>query len=386
MSTLRFRQTEIPEGVIDLGLGQPDDTVFPRAIFQRAAARVLTDGSSVDQFQYGAEWGDGHHRVALAEFLTAAYGVAVDPEMLLSSNGNSQALDLVCTTFTRHGDAVIVEEPSYHLIRGAFTDHGLQVTGVPVDDDGLDPAAVDEVLTRLAENGTPARFVYTIPTHHNPTAVTMPAERRAALVEVTARHGCLLVADEVYHLLTYAGDPPPPFSQWVARGHDHVLSLGTFSKILAPGLRLGWVHAALPLLERLANTGVVASGGGLNPFTSALVTDVIRSGDLAGNVAALCDDYRERLAAMNDALVEHMPAGVQWQRPTGGYFFWLTLPDGADGADVRRRCQAHGVDIRHGALFSTTDGQRRAIRLCFAYYHPAEITEGVRRLARALAE
>jgi DNA-binding transcriptional MocR family regulator len=385
VSTIRYRQVETPAGMIDLGLGQPDDSVFPRAIFARAAERMLAAGAPVDQFQYGAEYGDGHHRVALAEFLTAAYGLPVDPECLFTSNGNSQALDLVCTAFTRHGDTVIVEEPSYHLARGIFTDHGLRVIDVPVDADGLDPEAVAAALSSLAAAGTPARFVYTIPAHHNPTAVTMTAERREKLVAVTAGHGCLLVADEVYHLLTYTGSAPPSFSQWVGTGSEHVLCLGTFSKILAPGLRLGWVHAAPALLARLVGTGVVTSGGGLNPFTSALVTAVIGNGDLAANIAMLCDEYAARLDALDSALHEHLPSGVSWQLPTGGYFVWLTLPDAMDGADVRRRAPAAGVDVREGALFSILGGQQRTIRLSFAHYLAPDLREGARRLGAVLA-
>lgn len=384
MSTIQYRQVEIPAGMIDLGLGQPDPTVFPLAILARAASTCLAPGAETDFLQYGAEYGDGHHRVALAAFLTEAYGHRVDPELLFTSNGNSQALDLVCTAFTRHGDTVIVEEPSYHLARGIFTDHGLNVVGVPVDPDGLDPEAVDAALTELAAAGTPARFVYTIPAHHNPTSVTMPAERRERLVTLTARHGCLLVADEVYHLLTYTGSAPPPLSQWVGAGSEHVLSLGTFSKILAPGLRLGWVHAAPAVLARLVGTGMVTSGGGLNPFTSALVTEAIRNGDLAANITMLCAEYTARLDALDAALREHLPAGITWRRPTGGYFVWLTLPDGMDGADVRRRGQRAGVDIRQGSLFSILGGQVSTIRLSFAHYLVPDLQEGVRRLGRAL--
>ena len=384
MSTIQFRQVEVPAGTIDLGLGQPDESVFPRALLERAARRRLAAGADLGFLQYGADHGDGHHRVALAGFLTDAYGVPVDPQLLFTTNGNSQALDLACTAFTRHGDAVLVEEPSYHLARAIFRDHGLRTVGVPVDADGLDAEAVDAMLGELAAAGTPARFVYTIPAHHNPTGVTMPLGRREHLVEVTARHGALLVADEVYHLLTYDGAAPPPFSAWVERGHEHVMSLGTFSKILSPGLRLGWVHAAPAVLARLAGTGVVSSGGGLNPFTSALVTEVIRSGDLAANIAMLRAEYAARLGALDGALHEHLPPGLSWQRPTGGYFVWLTLPTHLDGAAIRRGCRTAGVDFREGALFSAAGGQHSAIRLAFSYYTATDLAEGVQRLAMAL--
>lgn len=387
MSTLHFRQFEVPEGTIDLGLGQPDPSVYPRELLRRAAAEVLAPGrepeGGYEFLQYGAEYGDRSHRIAVARYLTSAYGCPVDPEHVLTTNGNSQGLDLVCTVLARPGDVVIVEEPTYFLARGIFTDHGLTAVGVPSDEHGLDLDALAECLVDLRRNGTPARFVYCIPASQNPTGATMSGDRRLRLLELADEHDLLVVADEVYHLLHYAADPPPlPFSAHVASGR--VVSLGTFSKILSPGLRLGWIHADAALLARLVGSGVITSGGGLNPFTSALVTSIIDTGALAENVEHLRHVYTARLAALLDALHQQMPAGVTWHEPAGGYFVWVTLPDGIDAAEVRRLGRTEEVDIRQGRLFSTSGGLTSHLRLSFAHYAEPDLREGVSRLTRAI--
>lgn len=381
MTTLRLRQFEIPDGVIDLGLGQPDPSVYPVALMREAAATVL-GGDDHEFLQYGAEYGERLHRIALAAFLTDAYGIEVDPELLLTSNGNSHALDLVCTMFTRPGDVVVVEDPTYFFAPGIFADHGLTAVGVPIDEDGMDTAALAERLVELRAAGTPARFVYCIPSSQNPTGRSTSAARRRELVALAEEHDLLVVADEVYHLLEYGPPGAEPMSAHVDSGR--VLSLGTFSKILSPGLRLGWIHAAPDLLARFADSGLVVSGGGFNPFTSALVTHVIESGGLARNVSALCDEYRDRVDALDTALREHMPAGTAWHRPTGGYFAWLDLPHGLDGAVARKMAKEHGVDVRHGALFAVSGTFDAHLRLCIAHYGSAELVEGVTRLGTAL--
>ena len=185
--------------------------------------------------------------------------------------GASQALDLICTLYTQPGDVVFVEEPSYFLALRIFADHRLRVVGVPTDAEGLRIDALEELLRQQR----PA-FLYTIPTHQNPAGFTLPLARRRRLVELAQQHGFLVVADEVYHLLSYGAPPPPPLASWAATGA--VLALGSFSKILAPGLRLGWLQAAPEHIHRLVTSGLLDSGGGLNPFTSGLVRVALERG------------------------------------------------------------------------------------------------------------
>ncbi|MGD9700843.1 MAG: PLP-dependent aminotransferase family protein [Acidimicrobiia bacterium] len=384
MSTIRFQQVNVPPGVIDLGVGQPQNALLPHSYVRRAAERQFgTRGS--EYLQYGAEWGDGHLRLALGRYLTEAYGCPVEAEHLFVTNGNSQALDLLCTVLTRPGDVVVVEEPTYFLALNIFRDHGLDVVSVRVDADGLVIDELEDELARLAADGRQVGFVYTIPTFQNPTGSTLSPDRREQLADVSRRRDVIVVADEVYHLLHY-GDavPPAPMSAYVDRAP--ILSIGTFSKILAPGLRLGWVHGEPELVGRLAGSGLVESGGGLNPVPCTLVAAILEEGWQAEYLQTLRLTYGRRVETMAAALREHVPDWVGYDVPDGGYFFWLTLPAHVDAADVRRSAARFDVDVRHGALFSSRQGLRHELRISFAYYDEADIVEGVTRLGRALTE
>jgi 2-aminoadipate transaminase len=385
VSTIQFSQIVVPDGMIELGIGQPDRSTFPIAAVRAAAAAAFDVHG--EYLQYGAEYGDGHHRLALADFLTRTYGFRVDPELLYSTNGNSQAIDQISGIFAKPGDTIIVEDPTYFIARQIFADRGLQVVDAQMDSDGIDIDALGAQLAALRSAGTPARFIYTIPTFHNPTGRTLPVGRRQQLVELAAQYECLIVADEVYHLL-HTGESrsvPPPMSAWVDSGY--VLSLGTFSKIFSPGLRLGWVHAASPLLEQLVGSGLIVSAGGLNPVVSTLMTPMLHDGTVEDNITSLRREYANRIDVMHEALHQYVGDLMTWTKPTGGYFFWLTLPPGVDGLHLRRVAEQHGVGLRHGALFRVKAlAGPDAVRLSFAHYQAADLIEGCRRLGSALGE
>ena len=381
MSTIQFQQVVVPEGVIDLGVGQPNNAILPRDYIRRAAEMQFND--SPEFLQYGAEWGDGYHRVALGEYLTEAYGTPVAAEQLFSTNGNSQALEMLSTVLTEPGDVVLVEEPTYFLAFQMFRDHGLEIRGVPMDSDGVIVDALLAEASAVRAAGKRVAFAYVIPAFQNPTGVTLSAARRLELVDGAAEHDVLVVADEVYHLLRFApGEMPPPMSAFVDDGP--ILSIGTFSKILAPGMRLGWIHGSVDRLTALANSGLILSGGGLNPVTSSLATAMMRTGWQHEYVEWLRATFARRSSVMVDALRRHMPEWVQFDEPQGGYFVWLRLPAGADGAELRRRAKSEGVDLRHGAQFSPTGSLGNHLRLSYAFYDDDDIAEGVDRLGRAL--
>jgi 2-aminoadipate transaminase len=381
VSTIQFQQVVVPEGVIDLGVGQPNNAILPLQRVRRAAAMQFAD--SPEFLQYGAEWGDGHHRVALGEFLTRAYGTTVAPEQLFSTNGISQALDMLCTMLTAPGDVVIVEEPTYFLAFQIFRDHRLEIRTVPIDHDGLVVEALVAEVAAIRAVGKRVAFAYTIPSFQNPTGATMSAQRRNDLVAAARANDVLIVADEVYHLLRFAlGPMPPPMSAYVDDGP--VLSLGTFSKILAPGMRLGWIHGSVDRLAAFAESGLILSGGGLNPVTSTLTTAMMRSGSQQEYLEWLRATFARRSATMVAALREHMPEWVHYEEPTGGYFVWLRLPTGIDGAVLRSLGKQHGVDVRDGALFSPTGALANHLRLSYAYYDDDDIVDAVGRLGRAL--
>jgi 2-aminoadipate transaminase len=371
---LPILQTQLPPGVIDLGLGNPPLALLPLDVIRSAAQKALSQNDN-SFLQYGIEQGDGYFRLALANFLSKGYNFHVMPESLFITTGISNGLDLLCTLFTEAGDTVFVEEPSYFLALKIFADHRLQVIPVETDEDGLMIEALEEKLTRYKP-----KFLYTIPTHQNPSGRTLTQKRRARIVELSQQFDFLILADEVYQLLSYSDQPPASFG---AYSHvENVISLGSFSKILAPGLRLGWILAHPNKINRLVTSGLLDSGGGLNPFTSTVVREVIESGDLERNVKRLIEIYRPRITLMDAMLRSHLPEAT-YSLPRGGYFFWVHLPEDIDATDLRRKAQAFKVDIRQGALFSSQNGLKNYMRLCFVFHDENEIEEGIIRLKNA---
>ena len=227
------------------------------------------------------------------------------------------------------------------------------------------------------------KFVYIIPTFQNPSGRTLSQVRRQEIVAWAQRENILVVADEVYHFLAYTQTPPDPFAAFT-KDADQVISVNSFSKILAPGLRLGWIQAHSKVINRLAGCGLLESGGGMNPYTSALVRGLIESGGLKENISKLCGEYMERLNAMEAALSRYLPM-AKYALPQGGFFFWVHLP-GVDATELRRKAGDYKVDLRQGALFSSQKGMRDQIRLSFCFYGPEAIEEGVKRLGDCLAD
>ncbi len=376
MNGWRVTQIDPHLDLIDLGIGQPDFALLPVELIEQAAAERLARRDP-SYLNYGYEMGDEGLRAALADLMTRRSGAPTRPEELMITSGASQALDLICTLLTQAGDTVFVEEPSYFLALRILADHRLTLVGIPAGEAGLDLDALEERLQRERPV-----FLYTIPTFQNPSGVTLPAVGRRRLVELSQTYNFTIVADEVYHLLDYGASPPPPLA--AAAGDGAVISLNSFSKILAPGLRLGWVKAAPPLLTRLAGSGLVDSGGGLNPFTSAVVRAAVGDGRLEGYIDRLRTIYAGRIDTMDQALRRHFGGRIRCRRPAGGYFFWLQLVDGGSGTDRLAAARAAGVSYQPGEKFSSQGGFQDYLRLSFAFYGEERLVEGVERLARAL--
>lgn len=359
--------------IIDFGNGQPSLSLLPVAALRTAADDFLARGDAA-WLQYGADQGETAFRETLAAFLARRYAVPVTAAQLMTTTGNSQALELLCTIFTKPGDTIFVEEPTYFLALEIFRDHGLHVVGIPIDQDGARPDALREALAVHR----PVLF-YTIPSFQNPTGITLSAARRTELLTVCAAHDVLVVADEVYQLLDFGAAPPPPLASY---GIGRVFGLGSFSKICAPGLRLGWLHGSAALLDRVMQSGLVQSGGGLNPFTSGVAQCLIERGLLDAGLESLKQVYAARTAVLCDALRTRMP-DVHFTVPYGGYFVWVTLPAGESAAALLPIAREHGVTFHPGRRFATRDVFDNTLRLSFAHYDDAELVEGVRRLAAA---
>ncbi len=367
---MQIAQLSVADGVIDLSIGQPGADVLPLELLQQATHHALSNADR-NVLQYGADAGDDYFRNSLANFLTTHYGEDIKPESLLTTNGISQALGMICTLFTKPGDTIIVEEPTYFLAFNIFADYDLKIVAVPIDGDGL---CVDE-LEPLLKKHQP-KFIYTIPTFQNPSGVTLSLARRERLLELAEKYNCLIVADEVYHLLSYSTPPPKPLGCFES---DHVLSLGSFSKILAPGWRLGWVQTSPALLAKLTNYGVIASGGGLNPFTATVVRSVLDLGLQANYLTHLERIYAERSSTLVAALREHLPE-LQIADVQGGYFVWLRLP-GVDTTKLLEQAKLHKLGFQPGVKFSGQGKLSDYLRLSFAYHPSEQLRQGSKRLS-----
>jgi DNA-binding transcriptional MocR family regulator len=365
-------------GTINFGVGQPSADVLPVELLRVAADDFLRAAKPIE-LNYGEKQGDIRFLETLANFLGDGYGAPVTPDSLFVTAGNSQALDFICALFTRPGDTVIVEEPSYFLAFKIFADHGLNIVSIPVDDEGMDIGLLEQELRR-----TRPKMLYTIPSFHNPGGQSMSAARRTRLVELSREYDFLVAADEVYQLLWYDQAPPAALGTMADRGN--ILSLGSFSKILAPGLRLGWIQTSPKLMEKLLDSGAVNSGGSFNHFTSHVVRHAIELGLQQSFLEELRQTYRSRVRAMDTALNEHVGDLADWHHPEGGYFFWLKFSQDVDTTELRRRAGEYQTGFQPGENFSSNGGLRNYLRLSFAHYGEADIQQGVARLGRLLRE
>ena len=361
-----------PPGTINFGIGQPSADLLPVDLV-RQASESFFDNAQALELNYGVMQGDARFLDSLAGFLTAGYGSEATPESLFVTGGNSQALDLVSTVFTKPGDTVFVEEPSYFLAFQIFRDHDLNIVGIPLDDDGLCVNELEQALAKV----TPA-FVYTIPSYHNPTGLCSTEARRQQIVELAQEHDFLIVADEPYQLLYYDDAPPKAYGTLTEIGT--VVSLGSFSKILAPGMRLGWIQTSDALIEKILDNGFINSGGSINHISSHIVRHAIDNGMLVSHLEKLRIAYRSRVAAMDDALHRHFDGLAEWSRPNGGYFFWMRFDESVNTEKLRDKAREYETGFQAGTLFSSKGQLRNFIRLSFAHYDEDDIRDGVARM------
>ncbi len=369
--TITFDGAPAP-GVINFGVGQPSADLLPVDLIQTATADFLARAHPLE-LNYGERQGDRGFREALAGFLTSEYEDPVSADELFVTAGNSQALDFVCGQFARDGDTVFLEEPSYFLAHQIFSDHGLHAVGIPVDEDGM---IIEALVEQLAIHHPV--LLYTIPSFHNPGGQTLSADRREKLARLSLEHDFLIVADEVYQLLHYFDKPPPALGTMTDRGN--ILSLGSFSKIMAPGLRLGWIQTSPKLMQQILETGVVNSGGSFNHFTSLVMRHAIELGLQQSMLEKLRKTYRLRVETMDAALHQHLGGMATWRRPGGGYFFWLKFDKMLDTTAFKTHAADFKTGFQPGAVFSCTGDLKNCLRLSFAHYGDDDIAEGIARL------
>ena len=313
----------------------------------------------------------------------------------MATNGSSLGLNMCAAALLRPGDTVLCEQHTYFLARKTLEDNGLRLVGVPCDDDGIIVDGLEDIVA-----ATNAKGMYCIPTYQNPTGTTLALERRRALVDIAQNQQVLLLCDDVYDALHWGAEaaPPSPLVEIARENGDggrriaNVISIGSFSKIASPGLRLGWLETSRPdLLMDILQSGWVDSGGGLNPITSEIIRTAMESGAFAENVTRVKGVLQGRCEALCEAV--RVELGWDFVQPTGGYFVWVQVPDGVDMVGMQAEAGAldEGVSWMSGEvasipLFSANDergsSSSRAIRLSFAYYGRDELLEGVRRIAK----
>jgi DNA-binding transcriptional MocR family regulator len=368
---LQTAQIQVPEGFIDLGRGDPAFDLLPLDMLHQAAQNRLSQSDN-SFLQYGTEKGDGYFRTAFANFLSKKYNFAVDIESLFITSGISAGLDLLCTLFTKPEDTIFVEEPSYFLALKIFSDHALKVVSIQTDEHGL---VIDDLMLKLKKYKP--KFVYVIPTFQNPSGHTLSPARREQLVSLAKENDFLIFADEVYQFLNYTQEPPNSLASF---NSEHVISLGSFSKILAPGLRLGWLQTHEVLMQKISSAGVLDSGGGMNPFTSTIVRHVIESDNLEKNIRSLKQTFAQRIKIMDECLRKYIPS-AEFSTPHGGYFFWVRIPN-VDMAELREKAKTHQVGLRQGLLFSSNNSLKDYMRLSISFYDESQLEEGIIRLKK----
>ncbi|MDI3341257.1 MAG: PLP-dependent aminotransferase family protein [Sphaerobacter sp.] len=363
-------------GMISFVFGDPDVPSLPLEDMAEAA-EYLAEHNRRDALAYQNAITDGELNAALAEKLARDQGIHVQPEQIFVSHGASAGLSLLCDMLIDPGDVVLADAPAWMGATNMFRLAGAEVRGVDVGEDGADPAQVEAILDDLAREGRTPKFFYTIPTFQNPEGVELSLERRHALAKLADERDLLIVEDDAYVDLRFSGAPKPTLFSLSQRGN--VIFSGTLSKTIAAGLRLGYLVGPADVVATLARGAVDTLR---NSYTAALADWYIRSGRLAEHIQHLRQIYREKCHRMLAALEREMPAGTSWTRPSGGFFIWLTLPEGVDAVDLLPAAREAGVDYIPGTAFYSDGRGRRNLRLSYSGVTVEQIDEGIARLAK----
>jgi 2-aminoadipate transaminase len=373
--------TARPE-VISLAGGLPDTSTFPAATFAAQMTRIAQE-STAEALQYGPTEGFAETVDCIVEVM-GAEGMLPDPDDVIVTTGGQQAIDLICKTLIDPGDVIVCEAPTYPGAVPVFCSYQADVVQIECDADGMRVDDLEEVLERLDRDGRRPKFVYSVPTFQNPAGVTLSLERRQRLVELARRRELLVVEDNPYGLLRFSGEPLPPLYQ--LDGGDFVIYVGTFSKILSPGIRLGWAVAPPPVMEKIV-LGKQASDLCTSTLTQHFVREYFAEGHWREYVDSLVEIYRGRRDTMVGALRRHFPAQATWTEPQGGLFIWATLPEYIDTGDLLAKALREDVAFVPGqAAYADESRGRSSMRLNFSGVGEEEIREGIRRIGKAIGE
>ncbi|MER5317830.1 PLP-dependent aminotransferase family protein [Streptosporangium roseum] len=374
-----FAVASRPE-VVSLAGGMPYVTALPLDTVGELVADLVARRGPV-ALQYGSGQGDPHLREQICDVMRME-GIEANADDVVVTVGSQQALDLITRIFIDPGDVILAEGPSYVGALGTFSAYQAKVVHIAMDDEGIIPESLAQTIYALKTAGSPIKFLYTIPTFQNPAGVTLNAARRQQVLDICQRADVLIVEDNPYGLLGFDGEPMRALR---ADNADGVVYLGSFSKTLAPGFRVGWALAPHAIRDKLvlAMESAVLSH---SSFTQLAVGQYLATQPWREQIKTFRELYRERRDAMLSSLEALMPADFTWTRPSGGFFVWATLPEGLDSKALLPRAVSERVAFVPGTGFYADGGGARHMRLSYCYPEPDRIREGVRRLAGVIEQ
>ena len=372
-----FAVASRPE-VVSLAGGMPFVQALDMEMMAQTVSKLLMERGAV-ALQYGSGQGDVVLREQILDVM-AEVKVTAHPDDIIVTTGSQMALDLVTRVFCNPGDVVLVEAPSYVGALGVFRAYECDVVHVPMDEEGLNPAALSEAITRVRGEGKTVKMIYTIPSFHNPAGITQLQVRRAEILSIAKSAGILLLEDDPYGLLGFEGEPPAAIRSLDEEG---VIYLGSFSKTIASGLRVGWAVAPHGVREKLV---LAAESAVLCPsnYSQLTISQYLATQPWREQIKVYQELYRERRDALLDSLEQLMPAGTTWTKPAGGFYSWVTLPEGLDSKAMLPRAVQQLVAYGPGTGFYVNGDGRSNMRLSYCYPDPERIREGVRRLASVI--
>lgn len=374
-----FAVASRPE-VVSLAGGMPYVQALPLDQMAETVSKLILERGAT-ALQYGSGQGDPVLREQIVEYMREV-GVVANPDDVVVTTGSQMALDLMVRVFCNPGDVVLVESPSYVGALGVFRAYECEVVHVDMDEHGLNPDALQTAITQLQAAGKTIKLIYTIPSFQNPSGRSQDEARRLEILDVAKRNHLLILEDDPYSMLSFNGPAPKAI-----RSHDNenVVYLGTFSKTIAAGLRVGWVVAPHGIREKLV---LAAESAVLCPsnFAQLTVSSYLASQPWREQIAVFTDTYRERRDALINTLEVLMPNGTTWTKPDGGFFTWLTLPEGFDSRAMLPRAVTALVAYVPGTGFYVDGRGARELRLSFCYPTPERIKEGVRRFASVVEQ
>jgi 2-aminoadipate transaminase len=366
--------------VIAFSGGYPDPSSLPiQDIIESTRIALERDGEWALQYAFGS--GVPELVEQLLAKLKRDQGIEAGVENILITSGSSQALALIYELFVNPGDVVLAEAPWFMGSIWRARASGADIREIPLDDQGLDVVELERVLDELKAEGKRAKFLYLVPTFQNPTGITYSLERRKRIVELAQEHGLPILEDDAYFDLRFEGETLPPL--YTLDDQGLVMYCGTFSKIMAAGMRLGWCVASAPLIARLAG---LKTDSGTNPFASHIAAQFAASGTLTEHIAHLRPLYKHRRDVMLAALEAEMPEGTTWTVPEGGFFIWMTMPENIICTEIAPVAQQRGVGIGMGTMFYANGGGENQVRLSYSFNDDEQIREGIKILADVMRE